>query len=106
MYKRQVLHDGIAPDNGVAGLVLEASEHVGIEGGIDFALEGLPVGDKACGLGGAVEVFVVKSLDDGFAIMEFVRIGNVVEEEKEIVGGSGGVFVLLGKGWRVLAGEA
>ena len=34
----EVLHDGVAPDDGVAGLVFEAGEHVGVERGIDAAL--------------------------------------------------------------------
>ena len=35
----EVLHDGVAPHNGVAGLILQAGENVCIERGLDAAVE-------------------------------------------------------------------
>ena len=97
---------GVAPDYGVAGLVFESCLDVGVEGGVDFGLEGLPVFYELGGLGCAFVMAVVEVLDYGFAVVEFVGVGDVVEEEEQVVGGCGGVFVELGEFWGVLAGVA
>ena len=55
---------------------------------------------------GAGVVTVVEVLDDGFAVVEFVGVGDVVEEEEQLVGRGGERFINLGDFGRVLAGEA
>ena len=44
----EVLRDGVAPDDGVAGLVLKAREHVGVERGIDTAFAATPSHSTNC----------------------------------------------------------
>ena len=95
----EVLSDGVAPDDGVVGLVLKAREHVGVEFRIDAALQRRPVRDELCGLRGAVVVRVVEILDDGFAVVKLVSVGHVVEEEEQVVWSGGGGLVDLRDFW-------
>ena len=55
----EVLRDGVAPDDGVAGLVLKAGEHVGVKFRVDAAFERLPFVDELPGLRGTFIVRVV-----------------------------------------------
>ena len=52
---------------------------------------GIAIPPELGGLGGALVVTVVKVLDYGFAVVEFPGVGDVVEEEEQIVGGGGWV---------------
>ncbi len=102
----EILHNGVAPDDGVPGLVLEAGEDVCVEAGVDAPLERRPVVDEPCGLGGAVVVTVVDVLDDGFAVVQLVGVRHVVEEDEQVVGSGGWVLVESGDFRRVLSNVA
>ena len=49
---------------------------------------------------------IVDVLDDGFALVEFVRVRHVMEEEKQVVGRGGSGFVDLRNLGRILADKA
>ena len=94
---QEILHDGVAPDDGVAGLVFEAVAHMFVELGIDAAFERRPlVATNSRGLRRALVVAVVDVLDDGLAVVQLVGVGHVVEEEEQVVGGGGQGLVDLG----------
>ena len=69
-------------------------------------LSEVPVIDELRGLRGAIVVRVVEILDDGFAVVELIRVRHVVEEEKQVVGRGGSGLVDLRNFRLVLAGEA
>lgn len=97
------LRDGVAPDDGVAGLVLEAEEHLVEPLLVDEAGEGAPARGEGGGGGGAGVVRVVEVLDHRLAGLQHVRVGHVVEPEEEVVGGGRDLLVLGGDGGGVLA---
>ena len=98
--------DGVAPDDGVAGLVGEEFEGFVVAVVVDEAVEGLPARRVGLRGGGAFVVGVVDVLDYGFAVVQDVGVGDVVHEEEEVVGAGVDVFVDLGEFRRVLADVA
>ena len=92
--------DGVAPDDGVAGLVGEEFQGLVVALVVDEAVEGLPAWGVGLRGGCAFVVGVVDVLDYGFAVVQDVRVGDVVHEEEEIVGAGVDVLVDLGElGW-------
>ena len=79
---RKPIADGIAPDNRLAGLVLETLQCIFIRLRIDAAPEGLPLYDQFCRLLGTIVVRIINVLDHRFAGMEFVGVRNMVKEKQ------------------------
>ena len=59
--------DGVAPDDGVAGLVFEEAQNLAVALRIDEAVEGLPLRDETGRFLRAEVVIVVDRLDHGLA---------------------------------------
>ena len=66
----EVVADGVAPDDRVAGLIFEAGEDVVETLRVDVALQRFPLIDEFGDFGGAFVVGIVNVLDDGFAGVE------------------------------------
>ncbi len=102
----EVLDDGVAPDDGVAGLVDEAVVHSLVDVGVDASLERFPIGDELLGAGCSLVVAVIEVLDDGFAVVKLVCVRLVVEEKEQVVGGVRGRLVKGGNLGRILTDVA
>ncbi len=81
--------DGIAPDDGVTGLVGEEVECLVVALVVDEAFECLPAWGVGLRGGCAFVVGVVDILDYGFAVVQDVGVGDVMHEEEEVVGTGG-----------------
>ena len=95
--------DGIAPDDGVPSLIGEQLQGLVVTLVIDEALESLPARDVGFRGGCPIVVSVIDILDYSFAVVQNVRVRNVMHEEEEVVGAGVDVFVDLGEFRRVLA---
>lgn len=73
--------DRVSPNDRVAGLIGELSEH-GVEAiVIDTAVEGLPLRDELFRFLGAGVMRIVNRLDGGFSRVQFVCVGHVMKEQ-------------------------
>ena len=78
---QEVLHDRVAPDDRMAGLVLQPRALIFVELRVDFAFQRGPLVAEPRRFLRAFVVAVVNVLNDGLARMQFVGPRNVMEEE-------------------------
>src|SRR5450756_201281 len=98
--------DGIAPHLRLAGLVVELGQDVVVAAVVDASLERLPLVNVAIDGVRSLVMRIVEMLDHRLAGVKFVGIGNMVEEEQQLVGTGFQGFVHLGNNWTVLSSVA
>src|ERR1017187_7945674 len=95
--------DGVAPDLRLPRLVVELGEDFVVAAVVDAAVECLPLANVVIDRGRALVMRVVEVLDYGLAGVQPVGVGNVVEEEQQIVGAGFQGFVHLCNNWPILS---
>ena len=81
--------DGVAPDLGLAGLIFELMQNFREALIVDVVFERFPVVHIGLDGLGALVVRIVDGLNDGFAGVQLIGIGDVVQEEQQVVGTGG-----------------
>src|SRR5450631_433916 len=72
--------DGVAPDEGLSGLVLEARQDVAVAIFVDVTLQHFPLRDEVAGPIRAVVVRIVNVLNYRLPGMQYIGVGHVVEK--------------------------
>ena len=85
---QEPVRDCIAPHRGLAGLILELGQDLSVALIVHASLERFPLAHIAFDRFRSLVVRIVDVLNHGLAGMQLVRVGHVMQEQKQIVGTS------------------